>query len=126
VRAVTQDDIPLDPFLDDPDDPAQLLDDVDPAEPLSDEERAEIVADLDELGRFRVLLEPLGMEGVLVECADCGELHYFAWDLMASNLRALLAEGRTHVHEPAYRPDPSAYVTWDYARGYTDALTRQR
>jgi len=47
---------------------------------------------------------------------------------MAANLRALLGEGRTHVHEPAYAPDQDAYVSWDYARGYTDAvqvLTKQ-
>ena len=41
---------------------------------------------------------------------------------MAANLRALLGEGRTHVHEPAFAPDSDAYVSWDYARGYTDAL----
>jgi hypothetical protein len=40
---------------------------------------------------------------------------------MAANLRALIGEGRTHVHEPAFEPDPDAFVTWDYARGYTDA-----
>jgi hypothetical protein len=41
---------------------------------------------------------------------------------MAANLRALLGEGRTHVHEPAYSPDHDAYVSWDYARGYADAV----
>ena len=40
---------------------------------------------------------------------------------MAANLRALVGEGRTHVHEPAYEPNPEAFVSWDYARGYTDA-----
>jgi hypothetical protein len=24
-------------------------------------------------------------------------------------------------HEPAYDPEPDAYVTWDYCRGYADA-----
>ncbi len=124
---VTHDETPLDPFLGDPNDPAQLLDDVEPVEPLTEEERVEILADLEELHRFRRILEPRGMDGVLVECGDCGELHYFAWDLMAANLRSLLREGRTHVHEPAFSPDPAAYVTWDYARGYTDAVhTAQR
>ena len=41
---------------------------------------------------------------------------------MAANLHALLGEGRTHVHEPAFAPDHDAYVSWDYARGYTDAV----
>ncbi|MDR1999487.1 MAG: DUF5319 family protein, partial [Frankiaceae bacterium] len=59
---MTQDDAPLDPFLGDPDDPAQLLDEVEPAEPLNDAERDEVLADLEELERFRVLLEPRGME----------------------------------------------------------------
>jgi Family of unknown function (DUF5319) len=62
------------------------------------------------------------VEGIAVECGDCGELHYFSWDLMAANLYALLGEGRTHVHEPAYEPNAHAYVSWDYARGYTDAI----
>ena len=41
---------------------------------------------------------------------------------MAANLSALLGEGRTHVHEPAYDPDPDHYVTWEYARGYADGV----
>jgi hypothetical protein len=113
---------PLDPFLGDPLDPAALLDDPEPAQPLTDSERADVQADLAELRDFRVALEPAGVDGILVECADCSEPHYFGWDLMAANLRALLGEGRTHVHEPAYSPDEDAYVTWDYARGYCDAV----
>jgi hypothetical protein len=116
------DDGPLDPFLEDPDDPAALLDEGEPAAPLSDEERSDVLADLDELATFRRTLGPQGIAGITVDCADCGEQHYFGWDLMAANLRALLGEGRTHVHEPAYAPDPDAYVSWDYARGYTDAV----
>jgi hypothetical protein len=112
----------VDPFLDDPADPAALLEDSEPAQPLSDDERADVLADLAELGEFRQSLEAQGIEGITVECSDCGEQHFFGWDLMAANLRALLGEGRTHVHEPAYAPDQDAYVTWDYARGYTDAV----
>ncbi len=113
---------PLDPFFGDPSDPAAVLDDLDPATPLSDQERADVQADLAELRDFRSTLMPVGVDGLVVECADCGEQHYFSWDLMAANLCALLGEGRTHVHEPAYAPDSDAYVTWDYARGYTDAV----
>ncbi|MGI8760949.1 MAG: DUF5319 domain-containing protein [Jatrophihabitantaceae bacterium] len=123
------DDGPLDPFLDDPQDPAALLEDGDPAQPLSDEERADVQADLAELEEFRATLVPIGVDGIVVECGDCGEQHYFGWDLMAANLRALLGEGRTHVHEPAFAPDHDSYVSWDYARGYTDAvaaLTKRR
>jgi hypothetical protein len=113
---------PIDPFLGDPSDPASLLDEPEPIEPLTDAERSDVQADLAELRDFRAALEPVGVEGILVECADCGEQHYFGWDLMAANLRALLGEGRTHVHEPAFNPDEDAYVTWDYARGYADAI----
>jgi hypothetical protein len=116
------DDGPLDPFLDDPQDPASLLDDSEPAAPLSEDERADVQADLAELFEFRATLGPIGIEGIIVECGDCGEQHFFGWELMAANLRALLGEGRTHVHEPAYAPDHDAYVSWDYARGYTDAV----
>ena len=113
---------PIDPFLGDPNDPAALLEDTEPAEPLSDTERADVEADLVELAQFRLTLGPVGVDGITVECADCGEQHFFSWDLMAANLYALLGEGRTHVHEPAYQPNHDAYVTWDYARGYNDAV----
>ena len=113
---------PVDPFLDDPTDPAALLDDLEPAPPLSEDELADVRADLIELAEFRAVLDPVGVHGIIVECADCGEQHYFGWDLMAANLNALLGEGRSHVHEPAFAPDPDAYVSWDYARGYADAV----
>lgn len=121
MEGVNLDEGPSDPFLDDPADPAALLEDVEPPQPLSEDERADIEADLDELAEFRQQLEPVGVAGILVECGDCGEQHYFGWDLMAANLRALLGEGRTHVHEPAFSPDRESYVSWDYARGYLDA-----
>jgi hypothetical protein len=114
---------PVDPFLGDPDDPAGLLDEIEPAPPLSDDELADVRADLAELAEFRAVLAPVGVDGIVVECADCGEQHFFGWDLMAANLHALLGEGRTHVHEPAFAPDPDAYVSWDYARGYADAVS---
>lgn len=117
---------PLDPFLGDPNDPATLLDDAEPVEPLSDDERVAVQDDLTELADFRATLESDGVSGICVECGDCGELHYFGWDLMAANLVALLGEGRTHVHEPAFSPDPDSYVSWDYARGYTDAIEASR
>src|SRR5690242_15199725 len=100
---------PLDPFLGDPHDPAALLDDTEPPQPLSDDERADVQADLAELADFQRTLGPIGVDGIIVECADCGEQHYFAWELMRANLLALLGEGRTHVHEPAYSPNQDAY-----------------
>ncbi len=127
------DDSPLDPFLGDPADPAAALaslEDLDGIDaPLTPTEREDVLADIDDLDVFQALLAPRGLRGIVVECADCGEQHFFGWDLMAANLVALLGEGRTHIHEPAFAPDPDAYVTWDYARGYTDAvatLTKRR
>lgn len=113
---------PLDPFLEDASDLAALFSDPDPIEPLSDAERSDILVDLEELRAFRTTLAPRGIHGICVECADCGEQHYFSWDLMASNLRSLLGEGRTQIHEPPFEPRPECYVSWDYARGYTDAV----
>jgi hypothetical protein len=117
---------PLDPFLDDPNDPSSLLDDLDPVEPLTDVDRREIAADLAELEEFEVALMPHAILGIVVDCGDCGEQHFFSWALMAANLRSLLGDGRTGMHEPAAEPTPEAYVSWDYARGFTDALAAHR
>ena len=38
-----------------------------------------------------------------------------------TNLLQLLVDGTVRPHEPAYDPEPDAYVTWDYCRGYADA-----
>lgn len=117
-------DQPLDPFAGDPHDPAAALGDLadDPPEPLTTTEREELVADLADLDGFQQLLETRGIRGLVVDCQDCDEPHYFGWDLLRANLRHLLDVGETRIHEPAHAPDPSAYVSWDYARGYADAV----
>jgi hypothetical protein len=117
---------PLDPFADDPHDPAAHLlpsaeDDLDEP-PLTPQEREELVGDLAELEGFRALLEPRDVLGIVIECEDCGERHYMDWDLVLGNLRNLLLVGRTRVHEPAFSPDPTRYVSWEYARGYSDGV----
>ena len=117
---------PVDPFAGDPDDPARALEalDEDPdraTEPLSPDEREDVLGDLEDLEVFEALLEPRGVRGLVVDCEDCHEPHYFAWALLRGNLRHLLDRGTARVHEPAFSPDPTDYVTWDYARGYADA-----
>ena len=113
---------PLDPFLGDPDDPARGLDGDEPAVvPVSPAEREDVLGDLEDLELFEALLGPRGVRGLVVGCDDCGVAHYLAWDLLRGNLRHLLDAGTSRVHEPAVAPDASAYVTWDYARGFTDA-----
>ena len=119
-----RDDPPRDPFADDPSDPSDGFDDVEAEDlpPLTAEDREDIAADLEDLEVFQALLEPRGMRGLVVDCQDCDEPHYFGWDLLRANLRQLLDEGLPHVHEPAFAPDPSAYVSWDYARGFADGV----
>jgi len=115
-------DEPLDPFHDDPSDPSNDLDDSDELIALSDDDRTDVEEDLADLEVYEALLGPTGIRGLVIDCEDCREPHYFDWALMRSNLRHLLDSGRPRVHEPAYDPDPDNYVTWEYARGYTDGV----
>jgi hypothetical protein len=116
---------PIDPFNGDPADPAAGLDDLtEDAEndPLTEAERQDVLEDLSDLEVYQALLSPTGIRGLVIECEDCHEPHYFDWDLLRGNLRHLLSSGRPRVHEPAYDPDPDHYVTWEYARGYADGV----
>lgn len=118
-----RDDAPPDPFAGDPADPAaELAADEEPVEPLTAAEREHVLADLEDLEAFETLLAPRGVRGLVVDCEDCQEPHYFAWDLLRANLRHLLDNDQPRVHEPAFNPDPQRYVSWDYARGFTDAV----
>ncbi len=118
-------DEPIDPFNGDPVDPSAGLDDLtdgDNLDPLTEAERQDVLEDLADLEIYQALLGPIGVRGLVIECEDCHEPHYFDWDLLRGNLRHLLSSGRPRVHEPAYDPDPDHYVTWEYARGYADGV----
>lgn len=115
-------DSPIDPFSGDPVDPAAGLGEDVAGEPLTPDEREDVLADLEDLEMFRALLEPRTVRGLVVDCDDCDEPHYFGWDLLAGNLRHLLDVGQTRMHEPAFNPDPADYVSWDYARGFADGV----
>lgn len=121
-----REDSPPDPFADDPADPSAALDGDpaadDPVEPLSSAEREEVLAELEDVEVFSALLEPRGVRGLVVECGDCHEPHYFGWALLRANLGQLLDLGVGRVHEPAYAPDPADYVSWDYAHGFADGV----
>ena len=93
---------------------------MDPQAPLTETERAELMDDLGDLESFQEILEPTGIRGLVVECPDCREPHYFDWGLLKNNLTHVLGDNSPRVHEPAFDPNPEDYVTWDYARGYTD------
>ncbi len=107
-------DLPGEPYAEDADDAEHV--------PLTPEEREDIVVDLEDLEVYRALLEPTGIKGIVIDCPDCETIHHIGWALMQSNLRQLLDEGITGLHEPPYDPDPAEYVTWEYARGYADGV----
>ncbi|GAA1278391.1 DUF5319 domain-containing protein [Sphaerisporangium rubeum] len=115
-------DVPRDPFADDPNDPTAVLGESAPCEPLTLAEREEALTDLADVEVFRSLLEPRGILGLCLDCPECGEQHYFGWDLLRGNLRQMINHGRPQVHEPAFEPDPAHYVSWEYARGYVDGV----
>ena len=112
---------PVDPFAGDPNDPAAIWPEP-PEEALTSEERQDLLDDLADLEIYQALLEPTGIRGLVFDCEDCHEPHYFDWDLLRSNLQHLLRYGRHRVHEPAYDPDPHRYVRWEYAQGYADGV----
>lgn len=124
MPGVHDQDLPPDPFADDPDDPARDLEalDDDPATPVSGDERAELLADLADLADYQQLLEPRGFRGVVVDCADCDEPHYHEWHLLRASLEQLLEDGRVRPHEPAFAPNPMDYVSWDYCRGFAEGV----
>jgi len=118
--------MPLDPFADDPNDPASFLDPEEPAPPLTDEERLHITQDLALVARFREELTPHGILGIFFLCEDCDDLHYYDWDIMAANMAATLRGELAPVHEPSVEPDVNAYVPWDYAVGFLDGINAPR
>lgn len=118
-------DEPIDPFQGDPADPSSELDypaDDLLSDPLSEADRQDVLEDLADLEVYQALLGPIGIRGLVIECDECHEPHYFDWDLLRGNLRQLLDSGVPRVHEPACDPDPERYVSWDYARGYYDGV----
>jgi uncharacterized protein DUF5319 len=123
---VPHDALPPDPFAEDPEDPAKAM--VEPEEDhehpeMGDEERAELVGDLSDLAVYQALLEPSGVRGIVVDCGECDEPHFHDWALLRASLEQLLNDGRMRPHEPAFDPDPTSYVTWEYCRGYADGVT---
>jgi hypothetical protein len=124
LARVASDALPPDPFAGDPHDPARSMDDAatDEMEALSPAERDEVVADLADLAVYQALLEGRGVRGIVVDCGDCGEQHFHEWSLLRASLQQLLDEGQMRPHEPAFAPDPTDCVSWEYCRGYADAV----
>lgn len=123
MRLVHHMELPPDPFANDPDDPAKELAALDESPiPMSEDERAEVLEDLANLDYYRGLLEPRGIRGIAADCHDCEKPHFHEWDLLRASLEQLAGEGAVRPHEPAYAPNPEDYATWEYCRGYADAV----
>ncbi|MCP1387799.1 DUF5319 domain-containing protein [Corynebacterium sp. TA-R-1] len=114
--------MPIDPFADDPNDPASFIEDDEVAEPLSAQERVEVIQDLSNVRDCMRRLRPRGVLGIYFQCEDCEELHYYDWEIMEQNMLASLRGELPPVHEPSAMPNVDAYVPWDYAMGYLDGL----
>lgn len=88
---------------------------------LDPDERESILEELEDLAALRELFEPRGFRGVMITCADCGEDHYYDWDLLKESLEHMLETGEPRMHEPPFEPDADSYISWEYGRGYLDA-----
>ena len=117
-----EDQMPQDPFADDPNDPASLLEPEDTPDPLSPQDIMALHEDLRSVREFRRLLEPQGVRGIGMMCDDCEELHFYDWGIMETNIRTMLSDSNVPVHEPSVNPNPDDYVSWDYCAGYADAM----
>jgi hypothetical protein len=90
---------------------------------MDPEERESILEELEDLGSLREMFEDRGFKGVMITCAECGEDHYYGWEMLKESLEYMLETGEPRMHEPAFEPVPDEYISWDYGRGYLDALT---
>lgn len=117
-----RDQMPPDPFADDPNDPASLLEPLDEPLDLSEEEIVHLREDLRNIRAFRRALEPRGIKGLEMLCEECTEPHCYEWSILEDNILAMLRRHPPAVHEPAMNPNPHAFVTWDYCAGYLDGI----
>ena len=93
------------------------MSDIDP------EERESVLEDLEDLSAMRVIFDARGYKGVVISCTECGQEHYYEWEMLKESLEHMLDTGEPRMHEPAYEPHPDEYIAWDYGRGYLDAMS---
>ncbi|HEU4527826.1 MAG TPA: DUF5319 family protein [Actinomycetota bacterium] len=106
----------------DPEDGEDRDRDQGPFEPLDLREEEDVRADLEDLGGMRRVFHAQGVKGVVIACPDCGENHYYEWELLKDNLEHMLETGEPRMHEPAFEVREDEYIQWDYGKGYIDAL----
>lgn len=116
------DQMPPDPFADDPNDPASFFEPDEDYPPLTEDEKQALHEDLRNVRDFRKLLQPRGIRGISMVCEDCEDTHYYDWSIIESNITTMLNNETVPVHEPSAKPNPDEYVTWDYCLGYADAI----
>ena len=89
---------------------------------LTAAEREDIAADIVDLEAMRVVFQSQGAKGVVIACQDCGQNHFYEWELLRENLEHMLSTGEPRMHEPAYGIAEDEYIQWDYGKGFVDAL----
>jgi hypothetical protein len=92
---------------------------------MDPEERESVIEDLEDLEAMRSIFDDRGYKGVVIVCSECGEDHFYGWEMLKESLEHMLQTGEPRMHEPAFEPHPDEYVGWDYARGYLDSITDQ-
>jgi len=104
------------------DDDAPMEEPMDEPYDLTAAEREDIAADLEDLEAMRVGFQTQGAKGVVIACQDCGQNHFYEWELLRENLDHMLTVGEPRMHEPAWGIVEDEYIQWDYGKGYVDAL----
>lgn len=89
---------------------------------LERDEEENVRADLADLSGMLQVFNPQGVKGVVIACPDCGENHFYEWELLKENLEHMLRTGEPRMHEPAFEVREDEYIQWDYGKGYIDAL----
>lgn len=89
---------------------------------LEPAEEESVRADLEDLDGMRRVFAQQDVKGVVIACPDCGENHFYEWELLKENLEHMLQTGEPRMHEPAFEVHEDEYIQWDYGKGYIDAL----
>ncbi|MEX0983424.1 MAG: DUF5319 family protein [Actinomycetota bacterium] len=102
----------MEEFIEQPDEPIEL----------TAKEREDIEADLEDLAGMHAVFSLQNVKGVVIACQDCGQNHFYEWELLRDNLEHMLSTGEPRMHEPAWGITEDEYIQWDYGKGYVDAL----
>ena len=117
------DDQPIDPFHGDPDDPAAQLDDDEVASsrwrPRSARRSSPTSPTSTVSGRCSSRAASAASSSTATTATSRTTS---SGTCCAATCGTCSTTGVTRVHEPAFDPDPAEYVSWDYARGFSDGV----